>query len=96
MIVVPVHIHLIRDGSGNSSITLQDVQTELDSANYYYQNAGLIFVECIAAEMIDDDSLFDYERVTEENILLTNHFTPNVLNLYFANTVSSNFTVVCG
>lgn len=95
-IVVPVHIHLIRESNGNSALTLQDIQTELDSVNYYYDNAGLIFIECIAAEMIDDDSLYDYESSTDEAYLLTNHFTPNVVNLYFANTVAMNTTGVCG
>lgn len=94
--IVPVHVHLIRESNGNSVLTLQDIQTELDSANFYYENAGLIFVECIAAEMIDDDSLYDYESTTDQAYLLTNHFTPNVINLYFANTVSSNFSAVCG
>lgn len=95
-IVVPVHIHLIRESNGNSALTLQQIQTELDSANYYYDNAGLIFIECLAAEMIDDDSMYDYESSTDENYLLTNHHTANVLNLYFANTVSMNTTYVCG
>jgi hypothetical protein len=95
-IVVPVHIHLVRESNGNSNLTLQQIQTELDSVNYYYDNAGLIFIECIAAEMIDDDSMYDYESSTDETYLLTNHHTPNVLNLYFANTVSMNSTYVCG
>ncbi len=95
-IVVPVHIHLIRESNGNSALTLQQIQTELDSVNFYYDNADLVFIECIAAEMIDDDSLYDYESTTDESYLLTNHTTPNVLNLFFANTVSINAGAVCG
>jgi hypothetical protein len=95
-IIVPVHVHLIRESNGNSALTLAQIQTELDSVNYYYDNAGLIFIECLAAEMIDDDSMYDYESSTDETYLLTNHHTPNVLNLYFANTVSMNTTYVCG
>lgn len=95
-IVVPVHIHLLRESNGNSNLTLAQIQTELDSVNYYYDNAGLIFIECIAAEMIDDDSMYDYESSTDESYLLTNHFTPNVVNLYFGNTVSINSSAVCG
>jgi len=95
-IVVPVHIHLIRESNGNSNLTLQQIQNELDSANFFYDNANLVFIECIAAEMIDDDSLYNYESSTDESYLLTNHHTPNVLNLYFANTVAINATLVCG
>lgn len=95
-IVVPVHIHLLRESNGNSTLTLAQIQTELDSVNYYYDNAGLVFIECIAAEMIDDDSMYDYESSTDESYLLTNHFTPNVVNLYFGNTISINSSAVCG
>lgn len=95
-IVVPVHIHLLRESNGNSNLTLQQIQTELDSVNYYYDNAGLIFIECIAAEMIDEDTMYNYESSFHQSELLNNHFTPNVLNLYFANTVSLNQTAVCG
>lgn len=96
LIIVPVHIHLLRESNGNSNLTLQQIQTELDSVNYYYANAGLIFIECIAAEMIDEDTMYNYESSFHQAELLNNHFTPNVLNLYFGNTVSLNFTAVCG
>lgn len=96
LIVIPVHIHLIRESDGNSAITLQDIQNELDSVNFYYQNAGLIFIECLAAEMIDDDNMYDYESSMHESYLLNSHYTSDVLNLYFANTVSRNATYVCG
>lgn len=95
-IVVPVHIHLIRESNGNSALTLAQIQAELDSVNYYYNNAGLIFIECIAAEMIDEDTMYNYESSFHQSELLTNHQTANVLNLYFANTVSLNQTAVCG
>jgi hypothetical protein len=95
-VVVPVHIHLIRESNGNSVLTLQDIQNELDSVNYFYENAGLVFIECMAAEMIDDDNIYNYESSNYESYLLTNHFTPNVLNLYFANTVALNSAGVCG
>lgn len=95
-IVVPVHIHLMRESNGNSSISLQDIQSELDSANVFYANAGLIFIECIAAEMIDEDTTYDFESTYHQADMLTNHYTQNVLNLYFANTVALGFTQVCG
>jgi hypothetical protein len=94
--VIPVQIHLIRESNGNSVLTLQDIQTELDCVNVFYANAGLVFFECLAAEMIDDDDLYDYLSTTEQSILTTNHFMPNVLNLYFANTVSTSNGAVCG
>lgn len=96
LVIVPVHIHLIRQSNGYSSVTLQDIQNELDTANFFFANAGLVFMECVGAEMIDDDSLYDYESTTDESYLLTNHFTPNVINLYYAHTTSANYSSVCG
>lgn len=96
LVVIPVQVHLIRESSGNSVLTLQDIQTELDCVNVFYANAGLIFFECQAAEMIDDDDLYDYLSTTEQSILINNHYATNVLNLYFANTVSTSNGPVCG
>lgn len=96
LIVVPIHIHLLRRSNGNSAITLQDAQTEIDTMNTYYADAGIIFVECVAAEIIDDDSLYYYDANAEENILLTNHYTQNVLNIYFAGTVTLSAAPLCG
>lgn len=93
---VPVQIHLMRQSNGNSNLTIQQIRNELDSANYYYQNAGLIFVECGNPEMIDDDNYYDFDNTTDESYMLNNHFVPNVVNLYFGNTVTRNGTAVCG
>ena len=93
---VPVQIHLLRQSNGVSNLTLQQIRDELDSVNYYYQNTGLMFVECGDAEMIDDDNYYDFDRATDENYMLTNHFTSNVINLYFGNKVTNNGTTVCG
>jgi hypothetical protein len=95
LIVVPVQVHLIRESNGNSTLTLQQIQDELDSVNFYYANAGLVFYQCLAAEMIDDDNLYDYNS-SQQSILLTNYFMTNVINLYFANTVSTSSGTVCG
>jgi hypothetical protein len=40
--------------------------------------------------------MYDYVSTFHQAELLTNHFTPNVLNLYFANTVSTSQSAVCG
>lgn len=93
---VPVQIHLMRQSNGNSNLTIQQIRDELDSANFYYQNAGLIFVECGNPEMIDDDNYYDFDNTTDESYILTNHFTANVVNLYFGNTITRNGTSVCG
>lgn len=96
LIVIPVQVHLIRETNGNSVLTLQDIQNELDSVNTFYTNAGLVFYECQAAEMIDNSAYYDYLSTTDQNYFLTNHYVNDVINLYFANTVSTSNGPVCG
>lgn len=94
---VPYQIHLIVRANGTSTITLQDLYDEIDSVNAFYINSGIHFYECIAPEIIYDDLLFDFDYNTEESILLTQHYSPNVINMYFANTVTSwSGAALCG
>ncbi|MES2763112.1 MAG: zinc-dependent metalloprotease [Bacteroidota bacterium] len=93
---IPYQIHLIVKANGTSALTIQQIRNEMDSVNAFYANANMFFFECSAPEIIYDDSLYNYEYITEELIVLTQNYTPDVINLYFANTVSINGTAVCG
>lgn len=94
---VPYQIHLIVMANGTSTITLQDLYDEIDSVNNFYINSGIQFYQCIAPEIIYDDLLFNFDYNTEEFILLTQHYSTDVINLYFANTVTSwNGSALCG
>ena len=96
LVTIPVQIHLIVKANGTSNLTVQQIRNELDSVNYFYSNANMMFFECLAPEIIYDDSLYNYEYDTEESILLSQHYTNDVINIYFANTASVNGTQVCG
>jgi hypothetical protein len=96
LVTIPIQIHLIVKANGTTSLTVSQIRSELDSVNYFYSNSNMFFYECLAPEIIYDDSLFNYEYVTEESILLTQHYTNDVINIYFANTASVSGTPVCG
>ncbi len=96
LVMIPVQIHLIVKANGTTNLTIQQIRNELDSVNYFYSNANMMFFECLAPEIIYDDSLYNYEYDTEESILLSQHYTNDVINIYFANTASVNGTQVCG
>lgn len=92
---VPFQIHLFTKSDSSSVLTLQKVYKEIDTVNVFYANANMFLYECAPPELIVDDSLYNFESV-EEPILMNQHYTPDVLNLYFPNTAKSGTTAVCG
>jgi hypothetical protein len=94
--LIPFQIHLVVKSDGTSGLTVQQVRNEIDSVNSFYANANMFFYECQSPEIIYDDSLYDFEYNNEESILLSQHYTNDIINLYFANTTRINGTLVCG
>lgn len=92
---IPFQIHLFKKSDSTSVLTLADIYHEIDTVNSFYANANMFFYECAPPELIIDDSLYNFSSV-EEPILLNDHYTPDVLNLYFPNTAKSGNTLVCG
>lgn len=94
-IQVPYQLHLFKKSDSTSVLTLQDLYREMDTVNAFYANANMFFYECAPPELIIDDSLYNFSS-SEEPILLNQHYTPDILNLYFPNTAKSGNTPVCG
>jgi hypothetical protein len=92
---IPFQIHLFKKSDTTSVLTLADIYHEIDTVNSFYANANMFFYECAPPELIIDDSLYDFSSF-EEPILLNDHYTADVLNLYFPNTAKSGNTLVCG
>jgi hypothetical protein len=93
---IPFQIHLIVQTDSFSTVSVQDLYDEIDSVNFFYANSNMQYAECSPPEIIYDDSLFDFDKSTEQSILLTQHYTPGVINIYIANTVTSSGSTVCG
>ena len=92
---VPYQIHLFTKSDSSSVLTLQKIYKELDTVNVFYANANMFLYECAPPELIADDSLYNFESA-EEPVLWSQHYTSDVLNLYFPNTAKSGTTAVCG
>lgn len=92
---VPYQIHLFKKSDSSSVLTLADIYHEIDTVNAFYANANMFFYECAPPELILDDSLYNFDT-SEESIVLSSHYMPDVLNLYFPNTVKTGTTPVCG
>lgn len=84
---VPIQIHLFRNGSGQANITLAQIRAEIDSVNTFYANADIRFIECEAPEIINSSTLYDYSY-SEQSTVLNNYYTPNVINIYFVNSIT--------
>lgn len=96
-VIIPYQIHLFQSSSGFSNLTLQEIYDEIDSLNTLYANAGLVFVECIAPQIINDDYYFNFDYTLHDADVLNNFYTADLVNMYFANTVtSSNGSSLCG
>lgn len=93
---IPYQIHLFKKSDSTSVLSLPDIYKEIDTVNAFYANANMFFYECAPPEMIMDDSLYDFQSATEENIILSQYYTPDVLNLYFPNTVMAGTLPACG
>ncbi len=96
MTYVPFQIHLVMKSDSTSFLTLQNIYDEIDSVNYFYANANIQFVECGPPEIIYDDSLYYFETVPDHGIMLTQHYTTDVINMYFPYTIFKNGSYVCG
>jgi hypothetical protein len=96
-IIVPYQIHLIQASNGSSNLTLAEIYAEIDSVNHFYANAGLVFIECIAPQIINDDYYYEFDYTLHNADVLNQFYTNNIVNMYFANTVtSSSGAALCG
>jgi len=86
MVNVPLQIHIIRTSGGATSVSYSDIQNEISLANLHYSGTNLSFSECGPVNFIDNSSLYSYSYNNDLSALLQ-HQVPNVLNVYYANTV---------
>ncbi|WP_323788604.1 T9SS type A sorting domain-containing protein [Psychroserpens sp.] len=86
---VPIKAHIIRTDFGTGGLALNEFNSALAIMNSYFANAFIEFFLCESINYIDDSSLFDFET-DEQNAMTTAHNIDNVINIYFANTVTSS------
>jgi len=86
---VPIKAHIIRQSNGAGGLTETQLNDALAIVNNYYANAFLEFFLCDGINYIDDTNYFDYST-DQEGALTGANNVDNVINIYFANTVSTN------
>lgn len=94
---VPIKAHIIRTDAGTGGLSESDLNDAIAFVNGFYANAFLEFFLCDGINYIDDSNLFDFETDEEADMTNANNVS-NVINIYFANTVtsSSSGSGLCG
>ncbi|MBR9845654.1 MAG: T9SS type A sorting domain-containing protein [Algicola sp.] len=94
---VPIKAHIIRTDAGSGGLALNQFNAAMAIMNDFYANAFLEFFLCEGINYIDDSNLYDFET-DEEAAMIATHNVDNVINIYFANTVtsSSSGSGLCG
>ncbi|SHG40783.1 T9SS type A sorting domain-containing protein [Winogradskyella jejuensis] len=94
---VPIKAHIIRRTDGTGGLTVTELNDAITDMNAIYVDAGLEFFLCDGVNFIDNDNFYSYET-DDETQLFDNHSQANIMNIYFANSVtsSSNGGSLCG
>ncbi|TXC82111.1 T9SS type A sorting domain-containing protein [Luteibaculum oceani] len=92
---LPVQHHIIRRSNGTGGLDPAEIPNLMNELNTYYANANIDFYECSSVNFIDDDTYYDFQT-SQESALASAHEVPNVINIYYANTVMSGSSSYCG
>ena len=86
---IPIKAHILRTSSGTGGLTVTQLNDAIANMNAYYANAYIEFFLCDGINYIDDSTYYDFET-NEQSALTSGNNVNNVINIYFANTVTSS------
>ena len=92
---VPIKVHIIRTGTGGGGLGVADLVKAMDDMNVFYQNSNISFYIYNEINFIDSDKYYDFNK-NDESEMGNAHDVDNVINVYFANTVTSGTSSLCG
>ena len=91
---VPVKIHIVTQANGTSAISASDIIAEIEEANSYLVNSFLEMNICDDINYIADNNLYAFD--TDEQGSLYSHNQPDILNIYFVESITSGGNGICG
>ncbi|MCF8714035.1 PKD domain-containing protein [Joostella atrarenae] len=85
---VPINIITIRKSDGSGGISQEDINTAIESLNFYFNQINIDFFVCGNNTVIDDDDLYTFREDAEEDddeVLLYDggYIKDNIVNLVF-------------
>jgi hypothetical protein len=91
----PLKVHIIRKSDGSGGMGLFSLKAAIANLNNYYINANVRFVILDDIHYIDNDEHYDFDTEYEED-LCTEYDEPNVINIYFFNSIRTGMHTLCG
>ena len=91
---VPVKIHIVTQASGATSISESDIIAEIEEANSYLVNSFLEMNICDEVNYIANNTLYEFD--TADQGQLYSYHEPDILNIYFVESISSGGNGICG
>ncbi len=91
----PLQVHILRESNGQGGMTLNNLKAAVTTLNSFYINANIRFVVLDDIHYIDDDEFFDFDTGDEEDFC-GEHDVPNVINIYFFNSIRTGMHTLCG
>lgn len=92
---VPIKAHVIRTSAGTGGLSESDLNDAIDNMNAYYASAFMEFFLCDGINYIDNSAYYNF-NTNQETALTTANNVLGLINIYFANTVSSDTSSLCG
>jgi PKD repeat protein len=93
---VPAKLHIVTDDGGDTSITVDEIFSEIDEANEWLANSFLRINVCDDINYINSSFLYDFDLAEEMQYLYENH-QQDILNIYFVESItSSSGSGICG
>ncbi|MEM6525779.1 MAG: T9SS type A sorting domain-containing protein [Bacteroidota bacterium] len=95
LVRIPIKIHVIRRDDASGGISLQTIQSALDITNDWFINANMEFFVYEDVNHIDNTIFYNMDRSEEDQVANPNDVR-NVINMYFAGSLSSGGNALCG
>lgn len=93
---VPAKLHIVTDDGGDTSITVDEIFSEIDEANEWLANSFLRINVCDDINYINSSFLYEFDLAEEMQYLYENH-QQDILNIYFVESItSSSGSGICG
>lgn len=87
--------HIIQRSDGSGGLTEGQLNSAIDVMNGFYANANIEFFLFGDIDYIPSDEYFDYDA-DQEDAVASKRDVPNTINIYFANSLTSSGSALCG
>lgn len=87
-VTIPVKAHIVRTTSGTGGLSIAALNSALSTANARFANANLNFTLCGSINYIDNTNFYNFNSSTDEGPMVSANNVPNVVNIYFVNSIN--------